>query len=172
MSHLSPGVLQEIVGSLRLAVFVFRQQRLLYANTAAKELEQRLRATDGIELTVILRDALRNLGAPKPAPVTSLITSPSGQPFYLHVGVLRGARGGADRYVTVRQLGIDREAVTRSYGLSNREGQVVDLVLRGYTNQDIARSLGIAVPTAKKHLTRVFDKIGVDSRSQLISRLA
>jgi DNA-binding CsgD family transcriptional regulator len=172
MPHLSPGVLQEIVAGLRLAVFVFRRERLIYSNTAGRDLDQRLRRTDGIELTVILRDALRNLGASGPAHVTSLLTSPSGQPFYLHVGKLRGARGRADRYVTVRELGIDREAVTRSYGLSDREGQVVDLVLRGYTNQDIARSLGIAVPTAKKHLTRVFDKIGVDSRSQLISRLA
>jgi len=45
-------------------------------------------------------------------------------------------------------------------------------VLRGYRNPDIAAALGIASSTTKRHLTRIFDKIGVDSRTQLIGRLA
>jgi DNA-binding NarL/FixJ family response regulator len=48
----------------------------------------------------------------------------------------------------------------------------VDLVLRGYGNRDIATALDIAPTTAKKHLSRIFNKVGVDSRAQLISRLA
>jgi DNA-binding NarL/FixJ family response regulator len=74
--------------------------------------------------------------------------------------------------VSVRELGIEREAFARRYRLSPREAEVAELVLRGYRNPDIAASLGIASSTIKRHLTRIFDKIGVDSRTQLISRLA
>jgi DNA-binding NarL/FixJ family response regulator len=49
---------------------------------------------------------------------------------------------------------------------------VAELVLRGYPNPVIASTLGIASTTTKRHLTRIFDKIGVDSRTQLVSRLA
>jgi len=70
------------------------------------------------------------------------------------------------------QLAPEREAVKRSYCLSDREAQVVDLVLRGYGNRDIAAALGIAPATAKKHMSSIFNKVGVDSRAQLISRLA
>ena len=72
----------------------------------------------------------------------------------------------------IRELAPERDAVKRCYGLSDREAQVVDLVLRGYGNRDIAQALDIAPTTAKKHLSRIFNKVGVDSRAQLISRLA
>jgi len=49
---------------------------------------------------------------------------------------------------------------------------VAELVLRGYGNSFIASTLGITPATTKRHLTRIFDKIGVDSRTQLVSRLA
>jgi DNA-binding NarL/FixJ family response regulator len=72
----------------------------------------------------------------------------------------------------VRELGIEREAFRRRYALSTREAQVAELVLRGLSNQDIGRTLGVTPATVKKHLSRVFDKVGVDSRAQLMGRLA
>ena len=49
---------------------------------------------------------------------------------------------------------------------------MVELVLLGYRNRDIAATLGTSPTTIKKHLTHIFDKVGVDTRTQLISRLA
>ena len=93
------------------------------------------------------------------------------------IGILTG--GGdvpglnpAIRAVTVRAIASDKDAVRKRYGLSARESQVVELVLHGYRNADIATALDIAPGTAKKHLTRVFDKVGVNTRSQLQTRLA
>ena len=74
--------------------------------------------------------------------------------------------------MSVRELGIEREAFARRYRLSRREAEVAELVLRGYGNPEIATALGIARTTTKRHLTRIFQKIGVDSRTRLISRLA
>jgi len=42
----------------------------------------------------------------------------------------------------------------------------------GDRNRDIAGALGTAPATIKKHLTHVFDKVGVDTRTQLVSRIA
>jgi DNA-binding NarL/FixJ family response regulator len=49
---------------------------------------------------------------------------------------------------------------------------VAATLLLGYRNRDIATTLGSAATTVKKRLTHVFDKVGVDTRSQLIARMA
>jgi DNA-binding CsgD family transcriptional regulator len=74
--------------------------------------------------------------------------------------------------VSVRELGMTMGAFTQRYRLSPREAQVVELVLLGYRNRDIAGTLGTSPATVKKHLTHVFDKVGVDTRTQLVSRIA
>jgi DNA-binding CsgD family transcriptional regulator len=51
---------------------------------------------------------------------------------------------------------------------TSREHQAAQLVLRGMTNKQIARSLGIAEDTVKKHLHRVYMKLGVRRRALLI----
>ena len=43
--------------------------------------------------------------------------------------------------VSVRELGIEREAFARRYRLSRREAEVAELVLRGYGNPEIAELL-------------------------------
>jgi len=133
---------------------------------------ERLRSEYGTELLVILRDhlaKLRSLSEESSAAVT-LLTAGSGESFYVHVMMPGGEEG--DLAVSVRELGVERDAFRHRYRLSNREAQVVELVLRGHGNVAIAATLGVSVGTVKKHLTHIFDKIGVDSRTQLISRLA
>ena len=51
--------------------------------------------------------------------------------------------------------------------LTKRERQVVGKVMAGCTNRDIARELGITEDTAKRHLTHIFDKLGVSNRLEL-----
>lgn len=176
MTRLSADVLGAIVDRLALAVFVFRRSRLTYSNAAGDALRHRLRASYKIELDVILRDHLRVvLERPKdasqdPAPLLTLVTASNGEPFYVHVIPLWNDEG--DVAVTVRAIGAEIDACRRRYGLSPREAQVAELVLHGYRNNDIAAALGITPATTKKHLTRIFDKVGVDTRSQLLTRLA
>lgn len=52
-------------------------------------------------------------------------------------------------------------------GLTPAERQVVMLVLRGLDNRRIALSLGVSVKAVEQHLTHVFRKVGVCSRTQL-----
>ena len=59
-------------------------------------------------------------------------------------------------------------AFGRRYRLSVREGQIVELVVRGQGNREIAQAFGLEVATVKKHLSRIFDKVGVDSRARSV----
>lgn len=54
--------------------------------------------------------------------------------------------------------------------LSAREREVLQLVASGLSNQDIARRLFISVNTVKRHLSNVFGKLSVRSRTQALAR--
>lgn len=53
--------------------------------------------------------------------------------------------------------------------LTARELEVTSHVLEGWDNQLIADELGCSVATVKKHLQRVFDKLGLSSRAALLA---
>lgn len=52
--------------------------------------------------------------------------------------------------------------------LSKREFEVVQCVVQGMTNREIAQRLGLSQHTVKNYLFRVFDKLGVSSRVELL----
>ena len=60
---------------------------------------------------------------------------------------------------------------TSAYGLTAREREVVDLVLRGASGKQISKSLHISEYTVQEHLSNIFDKVGVRGRRPLIKRL-
>ena len=55
--------------------------------------------------------------------------------------------------------------------LSPREKQVALMVARGRTNQAIASALEISVWTVSTHLRRVFAKLAVSSRAEMVAHL-
>ncbi len=54
--------------------------------------------------------------------------------------------------------------------LTRRELEVLDLIRRGYSNQEIARSLVVTLHTVKKHTSNIYGKLGVHSRTQAVAR--
>lgn len=58
-----------------------------------------------------------------------------------------------------------------TYGLSTREEEVVKLVVRGLSNHQIAQALYISENTVQRHLSNIFEKVGVRSRRVLLKRL-
>lgn len=52
--------------------------------------------------------------------------------------------------------------------LTDRELEVLKLLVKGVTNQEIARALFVTEATVKTHLTHIFTKLEVDSRSRAI----
>ncbi len=52
--------------------------------------------------------------------------------------------------------------------LTPREEQVVALVADGLSNREVARELCLSEHTIKKYLFRIFDKLGISSRVELV----
>lgn len=57
------------------------------------------------------------------------------------------------------------------FALCDREIDVARLICAGQSNGHISRGLGIALRTVENHLPSVYAKAGVNSRTQLVSRL-
>jgi DNA-binding NarL/FixJ family response regulator len=60
------------------------------------------------------------------------------------------------------------ELVKRKFGLTSRELEIVSAIaLHEMPNKGIAQFFTIAEDTVKKHLTSIYDKLGVSSRLEL-----
>lgn len=74
---------------------------------------------------------------------------------------------------TVKSL-LDRNITKRvqnSAKLTERENAIVKLVKEGYRNKEIANLLSISEQTVKAHLNRVFKKMNVNGRTEMVARL-
>ena len=57
------------------------------------------------------------------------------------------------------------------YQISNRETEVLDLLIKGYTYQVIGEKLFISLPTVKTHISNIYQKMNVGNKVELINRL-
>jgi DNA-binding CsgD family transcriptional regulator len=71
----------------------------------------------------------------------------------------------------IKKHDIDFEKARREFKLSEREVEVMRLICRGLANKEISKQLFITEYTVKDHLKNILRKIGVTSRSQIITSL-
>jgi FixJ family two-component response regulator len=77
------------------------------------------------------------------------------------------------RHVLTRErLSADREARERYARLSEREREVLSLVIEGLTAKQIARVLGVSPRTVETHRANLGAKLETESLAQLIRRFA
>lgn len=108
----------------------------------------------------VMRQALA-LGArgfiPKSAPLSEMTTA-------INVLLTGGAWFPAGLYATADKS----EAHSNCAQLSRAQIRVLAEAAKGYTNKEIAQSLGIREPTVKTHMSAVFKVLNVTNRSQAI----
>jgi DNA-binding NarL/FixJ family response regulator len=56
-----------------------------------------------------------------------------------------------------------------TYGLSDREIEVLQLLADGMSNKEIAGNLFISTQTVKTHIAHIFDKLGVSDRTEAVA---
>jgi DNA-binding CsgD family transcriptional regulator len=98
----------------------------------------------------------------------------TGRWVHLHAALAEAADGGTGNTVLVIEPVGPRDLVwlrATAFGLSARERQVVELVVRGESTRQIAATLSIAEYTVQDHLSHIFDKVGVRGRRALVKRL-
>ncbi|GLY29384.1 response regulator transcription factor [Kineosporia sp. NBRC 101731] len=75
--------------------------------------------------------------------------------------------------VAVRQLRgrAERESAARiRFDLTRRERELMDLLIKGMTNAEIAAHLVLSEKTVKNHLNHVYAKLGVRHRTEAVAR--
>jgi DNA-binding NarL/FixJ family response regulator len=123
-------------------------------------------------------DLLR--GAARPMPAVVVLTSYD-YPQYADAALRLGAAGFVVKTAPTAEL---LDAIRRAaagglhFGvrpgsgvtLSAREQEVLQLVVDGASNDEIGGRLGISSRTVESHLRRLFERVGVASRTELAAR--
>ncbi|SEU23530.1 LuxR C-terminal-related transcriptional regulator [Paenibacillus sp. NFR01] len=69
-----------------------------------------------------------------------------------------------------KEAGTQREPANRER-LTPREEEILRLVVQGFNNSEISEKLFISSHTVKNHITKIYEKLGVNSRAQAISKM-
>lgn len=67
---------------------------------------------------------------------------------------------------------VDLDAAQANYGFTGRQIEVLRLVIKGYTNREIADLLNVSVKTVNYHVSAILRRVGVDRRTQLSHELS
>lgn len=65
----------------------------------------------------------------------------------------------------------EKQSLKESYDLSEREIEVIELLAKGITNQAISEELHISINTVKSHIKKIYNKLKVANRLQLMNLL-
>jgi CHASE2 domain-containing sensor protein/DNA-binding CsgD family transcriptional regulator len=60
----------------------------------------------------------------------------------------------------------------RDHEISKREEEIISLILENHTNKQIGKKLFISESTVKKHIYNIFQKLGINKRSELLEVLS
>jgi DNA-binding NarL/FixJ family response regulator len=77
----------------------------------------------------------------------------------------RAASGDLLARIRASAGGSPTEVLSRSFGVSLREAEVLGWLSRGKSNRDIAEILGLSPRTVTKHVEQLFSKLGVENRT-------
>lgn len=106
-------------------------------------------------------------------PPRTLVQTRSGRWLTVHASRLSG-RGTSEETAIILEPARPAEIaplLLHAYGLTRREGEVAQLVLRGVSTAGIGAALAISDYTVQQHLKAVFDKVGVGSRRELVAQV-
>ena len=102
------------------------------------------------------------------------VRTTSGQWLVLHAAPLTGSNGWRGEVIVTLDEARAPEVMpllAAGFGLTAREQDIVQMVLRGASTTEIAGALSLSRYTVQDHLKAVFAKVGVNSRRQLSARV-
>ena len=67
-----------------------------------------------------------------------------------------------------KQTDLNLTEILKAYGLTKRELEIAGLIAQGKSNGEIAEQLYISETTVKKHVSNIFEKMGISKREELV----
>ncbi len=144
--------------------------KLMWQTPLARELLLRYYDTEAPETPAPVLSWLRRHVAEAAAliepPRLSIELGPKRLTFRLHQQI-GDSEGGGDWLIIMREQSDESviDAIALCFKLTPREAEVLYWVVKGKINRDIGDILGSSPMTVKKHLERVFAKLGVETRT-------
>jgi DNA-binding NarL/FixJ family response regulator len=138
---------------------------------AAKDVLGRVRQASPNSRIVVLTvfDSLRYVKALSRLGIGAYVhKSSSEEELVATVEALAREPEGEDTVVSVPRGSLERMGEGPMGDLSERETEVLVLVGRGLSNQQIAQEMHLAEATVKRHLANVYQKVGVSSRTEAV----
>ncbi len=137
----------------------------------AKEILSRLRsASPGAKIVVLtMLDNLYYLRALSKLEIAAYLhKNSSTEELIATVDALGRAPAGQNAVVSIPRGMLQRLGEGPAGGLSERETEVLVLAARGLSNGRIASSLHLSESTVKRHLANIYQKVGVNSRTEAV----
>ncbi len=165
-------------------VIVFNEElSIIYSNPAAGELIREIsgvvKSTATNYLSEFVKDTVISVGKNWQLGGNKKLLSPSLKEYTVRIVPLDSGQFGY--HSVCYMLSIIPEKLAKreipncrsgdKFGLSARELEVLVLVLKGCTNQEIANDLFITTHTVKTHLQNIFKKMGVNNRTGLCHKV-
>lgn len=72
--------------------------------------------------------------------------------------------------VTINKISLDQKQLLEAEPLTSRQLEILELVVAGYSNKEIAKQLHITLGTAKTHVRDILRKLCADDRTQAAVR--
>ena len=72
------------------------------------------------------------------------------------------------KYLLTMMQSTYEEVERKKFGLTPRELEIVSAVFAGYSNKEIAGCFTITEDTVKHHVSKIYDKLGVSTRVELV----
>jgi DNA-binding CsgD family transcriptional regulator len=125
----------------------------------------------GLPPAVLATAAAARHAAPGQAPVRSRVRTQEGDWAVLHGSRVASAPGRATVIIESAAPADIMPMLLGAYGLTAREREVAELVMRGRSTAQVAAALFIAPYTVQDHLKAIFEKVGVRSRRDLMGHV-
>lgn len=144
--------------------------RLMWQTPLARDLLLRYYGTDApatpIPVLAWLRRHVGNKALHNEPPRLTVAQGATQLTFRLHQQI-GDSDGGGDWLIIMQEVSENSviEAIALSFKLTPKEAEVLYWVAKGKTNRDIGDIVGSSPMTVKKHLERVFAKLGVETRT-------
>lgn len=125
---------------------------------------------DTAGLTAAVRDAASGRAHLTPTAATAVLAGVRAAAEGAAEGAAQGTAGGVPLQPQ-RNLHLQSDVgdARARFGLSQREGQIMELVADGLSNPQIAAACFVSEKTVKNHINRIFAKLGATRRGQAIA---